>query len=112
MYDHKTAGKTTWRLAKEVTKLGEEFDNLMKERAKEQNANEAVSPEGATWEFANVFTEISENKKDQLTTSAVDLGDFIKNVKEKGRKAANAFRNETFEISKPQSKSMQKVQPP
>ena len=31
VYDHKTAGKTTWRLAKEVTKLGKEFDNLMKE---------------------------------------------------------------------------------
>jgi hypothetical protein len=65
----------------------------MKERAKEQNSNEDVSPDGAAWEFANVFTEISESKKDQLTTSAVDLGDFIKNVKEKGRKAANAFRN-------------------
>ena len=30
VYGHKTAGKTTWRLAKEVTKLGIEFDNLIK----------------------------------------------------------------------------------
>ena len=40
-----TAGKNVWRMAKEVTKMGKEFENVMKKKGKQKESEQTLSPE-------------------------------------------------------------------
>ena len=108
-YDHTTAGKNVWRMAKEVTSLGKEFESVVKKKGEQRGAKQLLNPEDNDREFARIFTEIHDNHKDRLSTSTWDLGEFMKAVKNKGRQAANAFRKS--EMIKPGRKLMEKVKP-
>ena len=58
----------------------------------QKESEQVVNPEEDDWEFARIFTEINDNHREKLTTSTWDLSEFMKAVKNKGRRAANAFR--------------------
>ena len=78
-YDHHQAGMSSWRIAKEVTKLRCKFKALMQKRPSKKNS-EPECVEQNEWDFAGVFTEIYEQSRTTLVTSAEDIWCFINKV--------------------------------
>ena len=64
----------------------------MKKKVVNKNPNETMNAE-EEWDFAQILSEIHDNKKETFTTSTWDLGEFMKNIRDKGRRAANTFRS-------------------